>query len=559
MSNTKGISVSGKAETSDPIAEAFHGTALLEAAELRRANPAEFQALREKLKQSRAFQINEWDRLVAAASRTIRPLSNDETVRHAIRDGVSSGFYFRHDSGEWVQTPSPTARTLLRADYREGADEVFAGLVRNSYRIVCEPFAGEYPRKGVWNKHAAQLACKPRAGAHPTWSLVLDRLGQNLNAAAGASEWCQANAIKAGGHYLLAWLASMIQNPTGKAPYLFFFGPQNSGKSTFHEAAKLLFRAAPGQDGVPVSKRHVYGVVAADEALKNKGGFNRELEGQVLGVVEEVNLNAGGGGREAYNRLKSWVTGHTLPIHEKGATPRDVTNSMRFVQCANEASACLVLEGDTRITMIHVERPETDMPKGELFALLEDEVPAILHALTSMVLPEPPGRLVLPVLRTDERRELERANRSLLQEFLAEEKFWFALSAEQIRERMSKRFANRTTLESWDVPRIRRTLLDLGPRVGGANLGAIGRATAQWFRAKGCPEWQGSAEDMAQAIGSPVGKWNGRKMAIALKRLGGEDTNSPREALLMVGIRATAPGPSDRPRNWTLRAVGRSS
>ena len=47
------------------------------------------------------------------------------------------------------------------------------------------------------------------------------------------------------------------------------------------------------------------GVARADSALINPSGFNGELEGSVLCVIEETDLRTN---RQAQERIKDWVT-----------------------------------------------------------------------------------------------------------------------------------------------------------------------------------------------------------------------------------------------------------
>ena len=46
--------------------------------------------------------------------------------------------------------------------------------------------------------------------------------------------------MKTGVNISLAWIAWIIRFPFSPLPYLFLYGPENSGKSIFHEAIALL-------------------------------------------------------------------------------------------------------------------------------------------------------------------------------------------------------------------------------------------------------------------------------------------------------------------------------
>ena len=189
-------------------------------------------------------------------------------------------------------------------------------------------------------------------------------------------------------------------------PYLFLHGPQASGKSTLHEALQLLF-ANPRR-----------GCVRADNALRSKEGFNGELAGAVLGVIEEINLRLSKG---AYDRVKDWTTALTIPIHPKGGTVYDLPNSLHFIQCANEVSHCPVQSGDTRITMVYVTRPETEVSKGELMERLREEAPGFLHQVLNTQIPHCAERLTIPVIETAEKEDQVDANKSELLRFIDEE------------------------------------------------------------------------------------------------------------------------------------------
>ena len=66
-----------------------------------------------------------------------------------------------------------------------------------------------------------------------------------------------------------------LLDPFQPAPFLFFFGPENSGKSIFYESLQLL-----------VTK----GVVEADRALTNANDFNGELAGAIICAIEEKDI-----------------------------------------------------------------------------------------------------------------------------------------------------------------------------------------------------------------------------------------------------------------------------
>jgi hypothetical protein len=158
--------------------------------------------------------------------------------------------------------------------------------------------------------------------------------GVELNDYIPELPWCKDWGIVTGCDYMTAWVACMMQNPHGKLPYLFMYGPQNSGKSSFYEAIALLM--TPGS------------MERADKALTSDQGYNGELEGVVLAVIDEIDISKAGA--TAYNRIKDWTTGLTFCLHAKYGQPRTIPNTLHFVQLANTRRAVPVFPGDTRIT-----------------------------------------------------------------------------------------------------------------------------------------------------------------------------------------------------------------
>jgi len=170
-----------------------------------------------------------------------------------------------------------------------------------------------------------------------------------------------------------------------------------------HEAASLLF--SPG-------------VVRAETALKSTNDFNGELEGAILCIIEEVNLQRD---FAAYSRLKDYVTSRSISIHTKQRTPRMLPNTTHWIQTANDVSFCPIFPGDTRITYVHVpERPEVMVPKKIIIENLEKEGPAFLNALLEYQVPEQRDRLMVPVVETDEKIFAASKNRTDLDVFLEE-------------------------------------------------------------------------------------------------------------------------------------------
>jgi phage/plasmid-associated DNA primase len=197
----------------------------------------------------------------------------------------------------------------------------------------------------------------------------------------------------------------LFQAPTEPLPYLFFYGrTQNSGKSSFHQALNLLLTR---------------GYKLAEQSLINSSGFNGELRGAIICVVEEIDLNKD---TQAYNRIKAWVLADELSIHIKGKTPFHAVNTTHWIQCANDHTYCPVFGGDTRIVMSHVGAlsPTEMIPWKKMRLLLEKEAPDFLASVLNLQLPESPDRFHIPPIETEEKKIVADLNRSPLERFLDE-------------------------------------------------------------------------------------------------------------------------------------------
>jgi hypothetical protein len=262
------------------------------------------------------------------------------------------------------------------------------------------PFQPEYPGDRCWNKDAPQLKYDPYYGEHPTWDLMLDHVGQTLDTT--KDEWCHMYNIQSARHYLMLWLANVIRHPFEPLPYLFFWGPENSGKSIFHEAIKeCLFYGGKGY-------------AKADQALTNNNGFNGELYGAVVAAVEEVDVSK----TTAHNRIKDWVTGRDIFIRPLWSTGFICPNSTHWIQCSNYPDYCPIFPGDTRISVGWVGVPNKEIPKNVLLDKLRAEAPAFIYTLLNMDLPPAPGRLKIPVLGSSVKEELQEQHKDPVVNFI---------------------------------------------------------------------------------------------------------------------------------------------
>lgn len=321
------------------------------------------------------------------AAERIKPY--DDIVRKLVADdeggktASDQGWCIRQDTGKWTSGyPRGEVRSFLAARCQDDPDLIMGWALACPWRIVNLPFQPVEPGERQWNHGAAQLRCQPVAGAHPTWDMILNHIGQDLDGPLSVHEWGLRHSVLSGGHYLRVLLANLIRHVERRWPYVFLFGEQNSGKSLFHEALDKLI------DG---------GIAQVDRALTNQSDFCGELENAIVGVIEEKDISHTKG---AYAKLKQWVTGLTISIRKMRHDSFDIPNVLRFIQCANSRDACPAFAGDTRILFLHVAKPDKEIPKPVLLARLTDEAPAFTNTLLTMPLPEPEGRLCVPVIET---------------------------------------------------------------------------------------------------------------------------------------------------------------
>jgi hypothetical protein len=336
-------------------------------------------------------------------------LNYDNLIRHIISSSDEDCGWMIASDNTWRLEPLAHVRPFMQSlgfDPKEMTN-VIGSSISKAWRIVSKPFQPEYPGNREWNKGAAQLKYAPTSDtdnltfAH--WSKILDHIGKGLDAAVSTDGWCLANNIYTGGEYLTLWIASIFQEPTEPLPYLFLCGDQNTGKSILHEALSLLLTK---------------GYQRADAALVNQSGFNAELVGAIICVVEETDLRIQ---KAAENRIKDWVTSRDLLIHAKGKTPYHIKNTTHWIQCANDHRECPILPGDTRITMIYVPHldPLELIPKKRLIEELEREAPDFIAHILNVHIPPSNDRLNVPVLETQDKITAAAISMDSLQAFMS--------------------------------------------------------------------------------------------------------------------------------------------
>jgi len=354
-----------------------------------------------------------WKRIYNAQVQDIsepETAAQDDFIRHLTTStGDDYGWTIKTDA-QWRTEPLQHIKLTLKAMGYNAKDteSLLGNSVLKCWELVNLPFQDQYPGDRKWNRNAAQFMYKPTEELdnlkYPSWELILNHCGEGLNEAIKGDNWCSSNSIVCGADYLKCWISAIFQEPLEPLPYLFMYGPQNSGKSIFHEAMSLLLTR---------------GYVRADHAIESQSGFNGELENAIVCIIEETNLSQS---KTAYNRIKDWVTSRQINIRKMYHTPYHVPNSTHWIQCANDIDYCPVFSGDTRITLCFVDSLDLDIliPKRELIARLIKEAPDFMASCIHLEIPKSRDRLNLPVITTGDKEQMQQLNSSPLECFLEE-------------------------------------------------------------------------------------------------------------------------------------------
>ena len=224
--------------------------------------------------------------------------------------------------------------------------------------------------------------------------MIFDHIGRELTPALRELPWAIDASIRTGADYLRAWVACAFRDPFQPTPYLFFHGPEDSGKSIFYESLQRL-----------VTK----GVVQAKRALTSE--FNSELAGAIICAVEEVDITKSPG---AHAKLKEYSTGRTILIRKMRCDSFEQPNATHWVQTANSRGNCPVFPGDTRITAIQVNDllEEQKIAKAKMEVFLDQEAPHFLYTIMHMDLPPIIDRLRLPVVTTASKLSAQEDNQT---------------------------------------------------------------------------------------------------------------------------------------------------
>ena len=324
---------------------------------------------------------------------------------------AKAGWAGHHADGvTWDQLDLSRAKLYLQGiGVPKGECDIILGMgVRNSWTVTSIPFMPEYSNSRKWNRDAAQLSFAPEPydteeteDPHPTWSAILNHIGNELTPAIRNNKYCGENGIMTGGEYLLLWVSAIFQLPFEPLPYIALWGAQNTGKSILGEALSLL-----------VTK----GVVNVDRILAGGTEFNSELEGCIIGLIEERNI---GNSSASMNKLKQLVTAKEISIRRMRTDAYAVPNSAHYIQTTNDLSGLPKFEtGDTRITLIEVKGFEREIPKPELMDMLRTEAGRFTYTLLNTRLPPSAGRLRLPIIETELKRSTASLNQSPIDTFI---------------------------------------------------------------------------------------------------------------------------------------------
>jgi hypothetical protein len=324
---------------------------------------------------------------------------------------ADAGWRIRVSGGSWIKHPRENVTSVLSLVKPPDVqtNNILGTAIMNQWVMVCKPFHEEHPGGRQWNLGAPQFIYKPvpveddEKPHHPHWDKVMEHCGEDLDHVILNTSWCRNWGIFNGRDYLTAWVSCLLREPFEPLPYLFMYGPQNSGKSIFHEAISLLVTG---------------GVVKADRALTNASDFNGELANAVLGVVDEVDIAKAG--PTVYNKIKEWTTGQYISIHAKYQQVYQQRNCLHFVQTANYRDSCPIFPGDTRITAMFVGPLLEEIPKPRLIRALEEEAPHFMTTLLGMSLPTSETRLRLPVLDTAGKAQAAECNQNPLEQFITD-------------------------------------------------------------------------------------------------------------------------------------------
>tara|TARA_R110002072_G_scaffold11201_2_gene51011 strand:- start:2767 stop:5712 length:2946 start_codon:yes stop_codon:yes gene_type:complete len=395
---------------------------------LRIASPQGFGSVRQKIKDRQL-----WPGGVTAFDATIKEKTDSQVARNTappdaklvfVTDGKGQGFLLRRTDGQWLPCKEAEAKRSLKHS-RLNSEASLAAAEAHPWLVDSVPFEPARKLDGRrWNLSLAQLRYpNPTPGPHDAWNAMLDHLGRGIDEDVRRCDWCRSVGINTGSDYLRTWIGSMLQDPAGRRAMIFLFSAEyQTGKSTLSASLRDLIL--------------IEGATQVDECLREK--FNGNLEGKVLGYVEETDLSARGAGRSggrstAYNKIKDLVTGKAIAIRAMQRDSFEVPNTISLIMTANSPSFCPVYPGDNRITFIEV----SPLPEGtELGAAFTDKLEAEAEAFTAAMLalevPASNDRLVVPCIDTAAKRAMGKANETFVAAWIRDHPEHLLMSHQEI-------------------------------------------------------------------------------------------------------------------------------
>ena len=341
------------------------------------------------------FDYGKYERVIENVLRPVELPKHEDRVRHTADRQRGKDWTVLDDRGDWKIETLGALKTYIKGCGHSDDDvaEIIKYHLERNWLLERIPFAGEYPDgQRIWNRDGARYVAPPRKGAWPHCKMILDHVGTALTPLVLQDPWCQQYNVTTGSHFLKLWAALMLRRPRQRLPYLFFWSEkQNTGKSSYH---RMLVRMFANSNGWCELRK---------ELLKDD--FNDLLRGCALAYLEEIDLSRS---PCAYDLVKGLVDSPVLKMRGIYAASEMEVNYVHFVHSANARHHCPIFPNDTRIMVIPVSQYEgPDLAWTEkLEPIIDGEAPAFLHELLTMPIPDQGmGRLFLPLLETDDKRE----------------------------------------------------------------------------------------------------------------------------------------------------------
>jgi hypothetical protein len=153
--------------------------------------------------------------------------------------------------------------------------------------------------------------------------------------------------------FMVDWIRGLILNPEENRPYLYFWGPEECGKSTIHYAIGLLL-------GIGQYR-------SVSSMLKSPHQINtfRYLFNTTLCVVEE--------GHGDIAQLTHYVQDSHIRLHLAGSKPINVLNRTNWIECSE-------IHNPPPFAKVFTVEPLVEIiPHKEMMQMLEEEKDAFLE------------------------------------------------------------------------------------------------------------------------------------------------------------------------------------